>query len=143
MELLARAAREGVPPDIDQLIAAVPYCAWLGLAARIEAERVVLEMPFDAKLIGNPIIPALHGGVIGSLLETAAIVQSIFATQSASIPKPVDITIDYLRAGKPMLSHARAELVRVGRRVISARAEMWQDDAAKPVASFRGHFLLG
>jgi hypothetical protein len=26
--------------------------------------------------------------------------------------------------------------------VVSARAEMWQEDPAKPVASFRGHFLL-
>ena len=88
MEMLARAAKAGIAPDMDALIAAVPYCAWLGLSARVEAERVVLAMPFDAKLVGNPIIPAIHGGVIGSLLETAAIVQTVWATQSASIPKP-------------------------------------------------------
>jgi len=142
MELLARAAREGVAPDISALIAAVPYCAWLGLVAHIEAERVVLEMPFDAKLIGNPIIPALHGGVIGSLLETAAIVQSIFATQSASIPKPVDITIDYLRTGRAVTSFASARLARQGRRVVNVHAQMWQEDEAKPIAALRGHFLL-
>jgi len=142
MELLARAARDGVSPDINALIAAVPYCAWLGLAARIEADRVVLEMPFASKLIGNPIIPALHGGVIGSLLETAAIVQSIFATQSASIPKPVDITIDYLRTGRAVTSYASARLARQGRRVVNVHAQMWQEDEAKPIAALRGHFLL-
>ncbi|HVE04295.1 MAG TPA: PaaI family thioesterase [Rhizomicrobium sp.] len=142
MELLARAARDGVPPDIDALIAAVPYCAWLGLSARIDVERVVLEMPFDTKLIGNPIIPALHGGVIGSLLETAALVQSIYATGSASIPKPVDITIDYLRTGRAVTSFASARLARQGRRVVNVHAQMWQEDEMKPIAALRGHFLL-
>jgi len=129
--------------DPDAILRAVPYCAWLGLTARIEDGAVILDMPFDAKLIGNPILPALHGGVIGSLLETAAIVQTIWETGAVTLPKPVDITIDYLRSGKAVESHARAYLARQGRRVVNARAEMWQEDAAKPVASFRGHFLLG
>ena len=128
--------------DANALLASVPYCAWLGVSARVEDNVIVLDMPFDPKLIGNPILPALHGGVIGSLLETAALVQIIWETGAATIPKTVDITVDYLRAGRPVLSHARAYLARQGRRVVSARAEMWQEDAAKPVASFRGHFLL-
>ena len=128
--------------EVSALLAAVPYCAWLGITARVLDGAVILDLPFDAKLIGNPILPALHGGVTGSLLETAALVQILFETGAERTPKTVDITVDYLRAAKPVLSHARAELVRVGRRVISARAEMWQDDAAKPVASFRGHFLV-
>lgn len=142
MEMLARAAEAGLAPDMSALIAAVPYCAWLGLSARVDAERVVFEMPFDAKLVGNPIIPALHGGVIGSLLETAAIVQTVFATGSVSIPKPIDITIDYLRTGRAVTSYASARLARQGRRVVNVHASMWQDDEAKPIAALRGHFLL-
>ena len=129
--------------EVNALLASVPYCAWLGIAARIEDGAVVLDLPFDAKLVGNPILPALHGGVTGSLLETAALVQILFETGAPRIPRTVDITVDYLRSARAMTSHARAHLVRQGRRVISARAEMWQDDASKPVASFRGHFLLG
>ena len=128
--------------DPNAILRTVPYCAWLGLTARIEDGALILDMPFDPKLIGNPILPALHGGVVGSLLETAAIVQTIWETGAAKLPKPVDITIDYLRSGKAVESHARAWLARQGRRVVSARAEMWQEDPAKPVASFRGHFLL-
>jgi uncharacterized protein (TIGR00369 family) len=143
MEMLARAAKAGIAPDMDALIAAVPYCAWLGLSARVEAERVVLAMPFDAKLVGNPIIPAIHGGVIGSLLETAAIVQTVWATQSASLPKPIDITIDYLRTGRAITSYASAHLARQGRRVVNVHALMWQEDEAKPIAALRGHLLLG
>jgi uncharacterized protein (TIGR00369 family) len=134
--------KPGGRTDPNAILGTVPYCAWLGLVARVEDGAVILDMPFDAKLIGNPILPALHGGVIGSLLETAAIVQTIWETGAATLPKPVDITIDYLRSGRPVASHARAYLARQGRRVVNARAEMWQEDAAKPVASFRGHFLL-
>jgi uncharacterized protein (TIGR00369 family) len=128
--------------DANALLASVPYCAWLGVSARVEEGTIVLDLPFGPKLIGNPILPALHGGVIGSLLETAALVQIVWETSATTMPKTVDITVDYLRAGRPVLSHARAHLARLGRRVVSARAEMWQEDAAKPVASFRGHFLL-
>jgi uncharacterized protein (TIGR00369 family) len=142
MELLAQAARDGIAPDINALIAAVPYCAWLGLAARQQDDRIVLEMPFAARLVGNPIIPAIHGGVIGSLLETAAIVQAIWDTRSAAIPKPVDITIDYLRTGRAVTSYASARLARQGRRVVNVHAQMWQEDESKPIAALRGHFLL-
>lgn len=142
MELLARAARDGERPDMAALMAAVPYCAFLGLSARVADGRVVLEMPFDGKLIGNPVIPAIHGGVIGSLLETAAIVQTVWDTRSAAIPKPVDITIDYLRSGRAVTSFASARLARQGRRVVSVHAQMWQEDETRPVAALRGHFLL-
>jgi uncharacterized protein (TIGR00369 family) len=142
MDLLARARELGQPADPNALLKAVPYCAWLGITARIVDGAVMLEMPFDTKLIGNPILPALHGGVTGSLLETAAIVQILWETGTATLPRPVDVTIDYLRSARAVTSHARAYLARQGRRVVAARAEMWQEDAAKPVASFRGHFLL-
>jgi uncharacterized protein (TIGR00369 family) len=142
MELLAKAAREGRPVDMAELMAAVPFCAFLGLCASLRGEDVVLEMPFDAKLVGNPMIPALHGGVIGALLETAAVAQAVWSTKGATLPKPVDITIDYLRTGRAVTSYASAKLARQGRRVVNVHAQMWQEDEAKPIAALRGHFLL-
>ncbi|MEI9995365.1 MAG: PaaI family thioesterase [Rhizomicrobium sp.] len=142
MELLERAAQAGTAPDIGALVAAVPYCAFLGVTARLVDGRIVLEMPFAQKLVGNPVLPAIHGGVIGSLLETAAIVQAVRDTRSAAIPKPVDITIDYLRTGRSVTSFATASLARQGRRVVNVHAWMWQEDEAKPIAALRGHFLL-
>src|SRR5215831_4337640 len=142
MELLAKAAREGRPVDMVELMAAVPFCAFLGLKASLRGEEVVLEMPFDPMLIGNPMIPALHGGVIGSLLETAAVAQAVWSTKSIALPKPVDVTIDYLRSGRAVTSYAGAKLARQGRRVVNVHAQMWQEDEAKPIATLRGHFLL-
>lgn len=124
-------------------IASIPYCRHLGITADVADDTLTLTMPFAHKLIGNPVLPALHGGVIGSLLETAALAQILFETRSAKMPKPVDITIDYLRSARAVDSFARAKLFKQGRRVINVHAEMWQDDAAKPVAALRGHFLVG
>ncbi|HSM96930.1 MAG TPA: PaaI family thioesterase [Rhizomicrobium sp.] len=125
-----------------KLIAAIPYCRHLGITAEIEDGSLLLLMPFGQHLIGNPALPALHGGVIGSLLETAAIAQVIFETRGERLPKPVDITVDYLRSGRAVDSYARARIARQGKRVVNVHAEMWQEDEAKPVANLRGHFLI-
>jgi len=142
MELLARAAREGREPDPAELVAAIAYCRHLGVTAHVEDKRLTLAMPFGAHLIGNPMLPAIHGGVIGSLLETAAIAQAVWEMKDTRLPKPVDITIDYLRTGRPVTSYARAHIAKMGRRVINVHAEMWQEDESKPIAALRGHFLI-
>jgi uncharacterized protein (TIGR00369 family) len=142
MEILARAIQEGRKPNIAELLAAVPYCAHLGITGNVDDDRLILTMPFAEHLIGNPILPALHGGVIGSLLETAAITTVIWETGISALPKPVDITIDYLRSGRPITSFARARIARQGRRVVNVHSEMWQDDESRPIAGLRGHLLL-
>lgn len=103
---------------------------------------MTLHLPFEWHLIGNPVLPALHGGVIGSLLETAAIAQVIFEMRTPQVPRPVDITIDYLRSGRAVDSFARARIAKQGRRVINVHAEMWQEDETKPIAALRGHMLI-
>jgi len=142
MELLARALGEGHAADPGALIAAIPYCRYLGVRGELIDGAIVLVLPFAERLIGNPMIPALHGGVIGSLLETAAIAQVIYEIRVPKLPKPVDITVDYLRSGKAVESRARARIARLGRRVVNVHAEMWQDDETKPIANLRGHFLI-
>jgi uncharacterized protein (TIGR00369 family) len=142
VEFLARAAREGRKPDLALFLSAVPYCVHLGIRAAMKDDQIILQMPFSERLIGNPILPALHGGVIGSLLETAAIATVIWETGIGSLPKPVDINIDYLRSGRPIESFARARIARQGRRVVNVHSEMWQDDEARPIAALRGHLLL-
>lgn len=140
MDFLARALADRSDPD--GLIAAIPYCRYLGVRAELKDGALILVMPFADRLVGNPVLPALHGGVIGSLLETAAIAQVIWETRAAKIPKTVDITVDYLRSGRPVECRARARIARQGRRVVNVHAEMWQEDESKPIANLRGHFLI-
>ncbi len=137
---LLRAAKESGDPG--PLLSAIPYAGFLGLSAELEEGRLVARLSFSEALIGNPALPALHGGTIGALLETAAILQLFWAAEPVILPKTITLTIDYLRSAGPMDARARAELVRVGRRVATVRAEAWQDDPARPVATANVHLLL-
>ena len=142
MDLLARALGEGTAPDPAALIAAIPYCRFMGMTADIRDGALVLVLPSSPHLIGNVVLSALHGGAIGSMLETAAMAQVIWELRTPRLPKTVDITIDYLRSGRAVTSYARARIAKQGRRVVNVHAEMWQDDETKPVAALRGHMLL-
>lgn len=142
MDVLTRALKDGASPDPQSLLAAIPYCRHLGIRAELRESGLVLVMPFADHLVGNVFLPALHGGVIGSLLETAAVAQVIWELRGPRLPRPVDITIDYLRSGRAVTSYARARIAKQGRRVVNVHAEVWQDDEAKPVAALRGHMLL-
>lgn len=142
MDLLTRAAEANKAVDPQALLATIPYAQYLGARAEIANGVLTLVMPFSQHLVGNVALPALHGGVIGSLLETAAIVQVVWEKHGLRLPKPVDINIDYLRSGRPVTSYARARIAKEGRRVVNVHAEMWQEDEAKPIAALRGHFLV-
>jgi uncharacterized protein (TIGR00369 family) len=128
--------------DVAALLAAIPYCRHLGITGARDGDRLILTMPFAPHLVGNPMLPALHGGVIGSLLETAAIAQVMLDLGSTARPKPVDITVDYLRSGRAETSYAKGRIAKQGRRVVNVHAELWQEDESKPIAALRGHFLI-
>lgn len=142
LEALIRAAREH--RDISGFLQAIPYFRFLGLTVREDAEGSPLcVLPADPKLIGNARLPALHGGVVGALLESAAIVQLIWSAETDAIPKIIDLQVDYLRSARPVETFARAIITKHGRRIANVRAEAWQEDPAKPVAAAHAHFLLG
>jgi len=142
MEWLQRARAQGAKVDLQELIDAIPYCRFLGIKVDRKGTELTMILPFERKLVGNPMLPALHGGVIGAFLETTAIAQLILETEASELPKPVDIGIDYLRSGKPVDTYARAEITKHGRRVCNVRAEAWQDEHTRPIAALHGHFLI-
>lgn len=123
------------------VLARIPYVAHLGAHAELHGDEMTAVLPFSRHLIGNPMLPALHGGVIGGFMELTAVIQ--LSLQSGdSMPKPIDVTVEYLRSGRPRDTFARAEVKKVGRRIANVQVEAWQEARAKPIAALRGHFLL-
>ena len=142
MEVIRRALAEGKKPDLQQLVDAIPYCKFLGIEVDRKGTELTTILRFGQHLIGNPVLPALHGGVVGAFLEVTAVIQLMMEADTEDLPKPVDIGIDYLRSGKPVDTYARAIVTKHGRRVCNVRAEAWQDEHTRPIAALHGHFLI-
>src|SRR3954464_11946044 len=90
------------PEDPAGPFAQSPFARCLGIRVN---EDGTLVMPFSPKIIGNPMLPAIHGGMTGAFLETAAIV-GVTRELGVAPPKPIGLTINYLRSGRALDSHA-------------------------------------
>jgi uncharacterized protein (TIGR00369 family) len=127
---------------LNTFLQRVPYVRFLGMRAELAGDEMTAVLPFTDHLIGNVMLPALHGGVIGAFLEMTALAQLSVVQPSSRVHKTIDVTIEYLRPGRAMTTYARADLRKVGRRVANVHVEAWQDRRDRPVAALRGHFLL-
>lgn len=144
---------------LKTLLSGVPYIQYLGIQFDRRGDELTAILPFDEKLIGNPALPALHGGVTAAFLEVAAIIElswsilweemeagkldpAAMADRPLRLPKTIDFTVDYLRTGLPRDAYARARVNRSGRRYASVHVEAWQDNRAKLFAQGTGHFLM-
>jgi acyl-coenzyme A thioesterase PaaI-like protein len=144
--------REGL---LRSLVDAVPYIGFLGIQFDRRGDELTAVLPYHDSLIGNPMLPALHGGATAGFLEIAAMIELSWSSlwdgveaQGAlpegplRLPKTIDFTIDYLRPGLPRDAYARARVNRFGRRYASVHVEAWQDNRARLFAQATGHFLM-
>jgi uncharacterized protein (TIGR00369 family) len=127
---------------MTDLLDRLPYARFLGLETTAVGQTLTVTMPFAPKLIGNPVLPALHGGSTAALLELTAVAQVSVLYPRLHLPRPINVTVAYLRSGRPVDVHARARISKAGRRVAHVLAEAWQDDEAQPIAALTAHFLM-
>ena len=127
---------------MSDILSNLPYARFLGLTSVIDDDRLIVTMPFDGKLIGDPILPALHGGSTAALLEFAAIAEIARVHPGARLPRPINVSIAYLRSGKPLEVRASARIVKAGRRVAHVNATAWQTEPDQPIATLTAHFLM-
>lgn len=120
----------------------IPYVEFLGIRVAPDPRAPLYRLPFDPKLIGNPFLPALHGGVVAGFAETAAVLHLNQTLQGAKLPKGIDFSLDYLRAGRPEETFAACEVVRLGGRVALVTVRVWQRSPDYPIAVARAQFLL-
>jgi len=139
LDSIAAAKRDRDP---QRLLDCIPYSPFLGLAAELRGDELITTMRFADHLVGNPALPALHGGTLGALLESAAIFELLWHAETVVLPKTITITVAYLRSGAAADTHARGIVTRHGRRVANVRVEAWQADRAAPVATAHAMFLV-
>ena len=145
---------------LQALVQGVPYVQFLGITFDRRGDELTAVLPFHERLIGNPMLPAIHGGVTAALLEVTAVIglawsvlwdeieagqvdaEQLIAGRLPRLPKTIDFTVDYLRSGLPRDAYARAQVNRSGRRYASVHVEAWQDNRARAFAQATGHFLM-
>lgn len=140
---------------LKSLVEGVPYVQFLGIKFDRRGDELTGVLPFADMLVGNPMIPALHGGVTAAFLEVTAIIELSWSLmwhemeaggdvvpKPRGLPKTIDFTVDYLRSGLPRDAYARARINRSGRRYASVHVEAWQDNRSKLFAQGTGHFLM-
>lgn len=133
------------PPSGDEPVlplSPIPYVEYLGIRVASDDVQPLFRMPYQEKLIGNPTLPALHGGVVAGFAETAATLHLIQTLKGTKFPKSIDFSIDYLRSGRPEETFASCELVRVGGRVALVNVRCWQKSPDYPITVARALFLL-
>lgn len=135
-----RIAREN--KHYDKAIELVPYAHFLGITFSENGSDLLFRLPYDRSIIGNSILPAIHGGVIAGFMENAAIMHLMWTSASLDVPKNIDFTIDYLLSGKSQDTYALCRVTKLGKRVANVHIEAWQNDRNLPIAVARSHFKL-
>ena len=131
-------------PDLpmEHVLERIPYARFLGVRVELAGDEMTAILPFSEHLIGNPSLPAIHGGVLGAFMEMTALAQLSVKEGQARQPRVIDVSIEYLRSGRPLTTYARAEIKKVGRRIANVHVEAWQEQRDAPIAALRGHFLV-
>lgn len=121
-----------MPPDavraLDGIIRNAPFHEWLHVEAVDAAPgRAVLRIPPNPEFVGNPFIPAVHGGIIAALIDLAGGAALFVELQ---FPTPtIDMRVDYLRpaiAGKALI--AEAVVKRLGSTVAFVDVDVKDED---------------
>jgi acyl-coenzyme A thioesterase PaaI-like protein len=136
--------------DAQLLIDALPYARFLGMHAIRDKGELLFHLPPVECNIGNPTLPALHGGAVGGFMEMAAVTFLLMSIDhdklpdgEPRVPKLVDFSVDYIRACRFVDTFAACEVVRQGRKLANVAVKVWQQDREIPTTTARSHYLLG
>ena len=120
------------------------YARALGIKVHAVEDGVpVLTVDFGSSVEGRP--QHYHGGATAGLLENAgyAVLRARLYEDGRTVQlKPVNITVQYLSAGKSQASFAKGRITRMGRRNANLTVEAWQDDRDRPIASAVMNILM-
>lgn len=120
----------------------IPFNKLLGIKGEsVQPGRAVLLLPVRPEHVGDPRRPALHGGVLSTLIDTAGGIAAWSALAGGETVSTVDLRVDYLEpAGLAGPLRAEALLIRKGNRVCHVGVSLTQD--GRLVAEGRGVYNI-
>lgn len=127
-----------------QFIEAIPHARVLGMELTdIGNGEAVITMPYDRKLIGDPLTGVIHGGAVSTLMDTCGGAAVMSHPNGPHGTATIDLRIDYMRSATPgQTITARATCYHITRNVAFVRAVALDDDTENPVAAATGAFTV-
>ena len=120
---------------IDFIERTIPFNRLLGMqVTSIETGRAVVEIPFRPDLIGDIFRPAIHGGVVSTLIDATGGAAAFTLIERVDRISTVDMRVDYLRPGAEDRLVADAEVLRMGNRVAVVQIVVHQGNRDEPIA---------
>ncbi len=121
----------------------IPFNRVLGIKVdAVEDTHCVTRIPFKPELIGNPTIPAIHGGVLSALADTAGGLAVLTRLDVLAGVSTIDLRIDYLRPAGAADLICHAEAIRVGNRVGVTKMRIFQEENDVTIAECRGVYNI-
>ncbi len=114
----------------------VPMHQFLGITLEdIEDGYAKMKVPYRPELIGNPVVMALHGGIIATAMDSVggAAAMTTLVSMEDKI-STIDIRVDFLRRGEAKDLYVEGKIARSGNRIVVTRMIAYQDDPQKPIA---------
>lgn len=137
---IIRQAREQQDPIL--LTGALPYAKALGITLSSKEDELIGTMAFGQPIIGDLGVATLHSGAISALLESTSILTLLWEIEDMKIPETINSTFEFLLAGRPLPTHATAQITRHGKDVANIQCTAWQKDRKEPIAVSYSHYLL-
>lgn len=128
----------------QQLLDFIPYARMMGVRAHVtddSSAAILFRLDANEVHMGNPTLPAMHGGALSGFMELAAAVHLLSTMTIARYPKLIDFGIDYLSAARLETVFCICETLREGKNLTAVQVRAWQRDRAKPVAIGKAQFL--
>ena len=108
----------------------IPFNEALGIrVVELREGHVKLRVPYRPELLGDTRRPALHGGVISSLVDVCGGFAVWTCCRLEDRIATIDLGVDYLRPAPDRDLYAEATVRLLGNRVGNAHVVLWSDGA--------------
>lgn len=131
-----------VEDELRAIVESSGFGAMLGEMITVEGEGGLWTLTPTPDLIGNPLVPALHGGAVTAFLQLVCGAAVAKRLKRKAMPRLISANAQFLAPMRPEDISTLPGIRRIGRRVAVVHAEAWQADPGVSVCAVQCEFSL-